>query len=50
LRAETVRSIRGILGRTQAELAGVLGVSAKAVHCYEQGRRAVPARDDPAAG
>lgn len=43
-RAETVRQIRGILGRTQAELAGVLGVSAKAVQSYEQGWRQVPVR------
>ena len=42
--AGTVKQIRGILGRTQAELAAVLGVSAKAVQSYEQGWRPVPVR------
>jgi DNA-binding XRE family transcriptional regulator len=35
-RAETVKRIRGILSRTQAELAVALGVSEKAVQSYEQ--------------
>ncbi|OGV65866.1 MAG: hypothetical protein A2498_10010 [Lentisphaerae bacterium RIFOXYC12_FULL_60_16] len=43
-RASTVKQIRGILGRTQNELATALGVSEKAVQSYEQGWRAVPAR------
>lgn len=43
-RAVTVKRIRAVLNRTQAELAGALGVSAKAVQSYEQGWRAVPAR------
>jgi len=43
-RAATVKHIRGILGRTQAELATALGVSAKAVQSYEQKWRDVPVR------
>ncbi len=43
-RSETVKRIRAILGRTQAELAAALGVSVKAVQSYEQGWRAVPVR------
>lgn len=43
-RAATVKHIRGIMGRTQAELAVALGVSEKAVQSYEQGWRDVPAR------
>ena len=43
-RASTVKQIRGILGRTQAEMAAALGVSSKAVQSYEQGWRAVPVR------
>ena len=43
-RAESVRHIRGIMGRTQAELASALGVSQKAVQSYEQGWRDVPVR------
>lgn len=42
--AETVSRIREIMGRTQAELASALGVSAKAVQSYEQGWRDVPVR------
>lgn len=30
------------LGRTQKELAGLLGISLKAIHSYEQGWRPVP--------
>jgi DNA-binding transcriptional regulator YiaG len=43
-RAETVKRLRGILERTQAELANALGVSEKAVQSYEQGWRDVPVR------
>ena len=43
-RASTVKHIRGMLGRTQTELATALGVSAKAVQSYEQGWRDVPVR------
>jgi DNA-binding XRE family transcriptional regulator len=43
-RAATVKKIRGILGRTQAELASAIGVSEKAVQSYEQGWRKVPLR------
>lgn len=43
-RSETIKLIRGILGRTQAELATALGVSTKAVQSYEQGWRDVPIR------
>lgn len=43
-RAETVRRIRDIMGRTQVELASALGVSEKAVQSYEQGWRDVPVR------
>ncbi len=42
--AATVKHVRGILGRTQAELANALGVSEKAVQSYEQGWRDVPVR------
>jgi len=35
--------IRGLLGRSQRELADVLGLSVKAVESYEQGWRRVPA-------
>ncbi|MBD3305200.1 helix-turn-helix domain-containing protein [candidate division KSB3 bacterium] len=34
--------IRKKLGKTQKQLAGLLGVSLKAVHSYEQGWRSVP--------
>ncbi len=40
----TVKRIRGILGRTQTELAKALGISEKAVQSYEQGWRDVPVR------
>ncbi|MBL7077938.1 MAG: helix-turn-helix transcriptional regulator [Kiritimatiellae bacterium] len=40
----TVKRIRKILGRTQAELARALGISEKAVQSYEQGWRDVPVR------
>jgi transcriptional regulator with XRE-family HTH domain len=43
-RAETVRHIRDIMGRTQTELASALGISEKAVQSYEQGWRNVPVR------
>lgn len=42
--AETVKQIRALLGRTQGELAGALGISSKAIQSYEQGWRVVPAR------
>ena len=42
--AATVKRIRKLLGRTQEELAGALGMSLKAVQSYEQGWRGVPAR------
>lgn len=41
-RAETVRRVRKMLGRTQAELGAALGISTKAVQSYEQGWRRVP--------
>ena len=34
---------RKLLGKTQKEMAEILGVSIKAVHSYEQGWRSVPA-------
>lgn len=34
---------RGKLGKTQKEMAQLLGVSIKAVHSYEQGWRSIPA-------
>ncbi len=43
-RAASVKDIRGMLGRTQLELATALGVSVKAVQSYEQGWRDVPVR------
>jgi len=43
-RAATVRRVRKMLGRTQAELGSALGVSTKAVQSYEQGWRRVPVR------
>ena len=43
-RADTVRQIRGVMNRTQAELAAALRVSEKAIQSYEQGWRKVPAR------
>ena len=43
-RATTVKKIRGIMGRTQTELASALGVSPKAIQSYEQGWRDVPVR------
>ena len=43
-RSATIKHIRGILGRTQSELATALGVSSKAVQSYEQGWRDVPVR------
>jgi len=42
--AITVKQVRGILERTQAELATALGVSERAVQSYEQGWRSVPVR------
>ncbi len=35
--------LRKKLGKTQAQMAQLLGVSLKAVHSYEQGWRAIPA-------
>ena len=43
-RSQTVKRVRKILGRTQAELATALGISEKAVQSYEQGWRDVPVR------
>lgn len=43
-RATTVKTIRGIMGRTQVEVASALGVSVKAIQSYEQGWRNVPVR------
>ena len=37
------REFRAKLGKTQAQMAQLLGVSLKAVHSYEQGWRSVPA-------
>lgn len=36
-------AFRKVLDKTQAQIAGILGISLKAVHSYEQGWRAVPA-------
>ena len=44
LRARTVRKIRAVLGRTQAELAKALSVSVKTIQSYEQGWRRAPVR------
>lgn len=41
-RAATVKRIRRLLRRTQAELATALGTSTKAIQSYEQGWRKVP--------
>jgi DNA-binding transcriptional regulator YiaG len=43
-RSQTVKRIREVIGRTQAELGATLGVSAKAVQSWEQGWREVPDR------
>ena len=43
-RGRTVKAIRGVLGRTQAEVACALGISAKAIQSYEQGWRVPPTR------
>ncbi len=43
-RKDTVRNIRAILERTQAELGAALGISEKAVQSYEQGWRKTPVR------
>ena len=40
---EDFKGIRKSLGKTQKEMAQLLGVSLKAVHSYEQGWRKVPA-------
>jgi DNA-binding XRE family transcriptional regulator len=39
----TFVSLRKKLGKTQAQMAQLLGVSIKAVHSYEQGWRTIPA-------
>jgi DNA-binding XRE family transcriptional regulator len=36
------REIRGNLGKTQKQLASLLGVSLKTIHSYEQGWRPIP--------
>ena len=38
-----IRQIRELLGKSQREFAGLLGVSLRAVQSYEQGWRSVPA-------
>ncbi len=43
-RANTVKTIRRIMGRTQKEMASAFGISEKAVQSYEQGWRKVPVR------
>lgn len=43
-RAQVFRRVRDLLGCTQAQMAELLGVSAKAVESYEQGWRHVPDR------
>ena len=40
--SEEFSKARGLLGKTQKELAELLGVSIKAVHSYEQGWRNIP--------
>ena len=42
LRFADLRAIRDALGKTQDEMAGLLGVSIRAVQSYEQGWRAAP--------
>lgn len=39
---ETFANLRAKLGKTQKSLAGLLGVSLKAVQSYEQGWRSIP--------
>lgn len=39
---ETFANLRSRLGKTQKNLAGLLGVSLKAVQSYEQGWRSIP--------
>lgn len=43
-RANTVKNIRRIMGRTQKEMAAAFGISEKAVQSYEQGWREIPVR------
>jgi hypothetical protein len=42
MKEQEFRGIRKSLGKTQKEMAQLLGVSLKAVHSYEQGWRSVP--------
>ncbi|MDA8426392.1 MAG: helix-turn-helix transcriptional regulator [Treponema sp.] len=43
MNSETFSRLRSLLGRSQRELADILGVSLKTVESYEQGWRRVPA-------
>ncbi|HUW42333.1 MAG TPA: helix-turn-helix transcriptional regulator [Rectinemataceae bacterium] len=43
MNSETFSGLRALLGRSQRELADILGVSLKTVESYEQGWRRVPA-------
>ena len=40
--SQDFKKLRGHLGRTQKDIAGLLGVSIKAIHSYEQGWRKIP--------
>ena len=42
METEKFKYYRKRLGKTQKELAEILGISIKAVHAYEQGRRNIP--------
>ncbi len=42
MESATIKNIRAKLGKTQNEISGLLGVSIKAVHSYEQGWRKIP--------
>jgi len=43
METEKFKLYRKRLGKTQKQLAEILGISIKAVHAYEQGRRNIPA-------
>jgi transcriptional regulator with XRE-family HTH domain len=42
MKMPTIKTVRKELGRSQEEMAGLLGISAKAVQSYEQGWRRAP--------
>ena len=49
-RLNNIRSIRRALGKSQSELADLLGVSVRTVQSYEQGRRRTPPHVQELAG